>query len=68
MNVRFDLCVYKDGKYQYIDVPAYGGTNLGTGFSFAESSERSIIVDAYMEVMTQAAQDVSNQIEEAKNK
>jgi RHS repeat-associated protein len=66
IDLQFDICAYKDGKYQYVSTTASGNSPLGTGFSFMESYGRDVLFDAYWDTMTQAAKDVSDQIDAAR--
>jgi hypothetical protein len=68
MEASFEICVYRDGKYQFISDNAHGSLGADLGFSLTDDIERSLLFDAYKNAIINTAKDVNQAIERARIK
>jgi RHS repeat-associated protein len=66
VNAKFKLCVESEGQFKWIDETGYGDWDSTTGLSFIDDGQRGEIPGAYIEAITEAAEDIARKINEAK--
>jgi len=68
MDVDFDLCINEGNEFKYKKDNANGLNDLGpTGLAFSDKSERGQIPQAYIDAMTDAAEQVATKVKAAKD-